>query len=226
MVWLLEGKNWLRVLWLVPVAFYWWPALGDTEELAALGRLFTTAQERTVLDDARHRVLARKGVQQKKSAQGEEDKLEDVTVNGVVVRSGGPPAVWLNGGSALAVAGDLPAGVKLDGVEPGEVMVRLSNGRFVVLSAGQRYDGGVGRVFETFEVVRKGRGDPKTGKDEKNGEARDTPGGATEKRDVEKKIGVSDRNALGKDGEVLSEMIQGRDQFQKRLGGLNSLLGR
>ncbi|MBF0629688.1 MAG: hypothetical protein HQL89_01700 [Magnetococcales bacterium] len=176
----------------------------------ALGRLLTTVRERMELDGARRKALIMERRTQDRAIRNDQARVERVAVQGVLVRSGGPPVVWLNGESPLMTSGDLPEGVSLTG--QGVVGVRLPlSGRTVSLRVGQRFDGSLGQVVEGYEA------------EEPQGDRREK---ARKGGTVQATNGVTDRYALGTDGAALSGMIRDRDQFQNRLGGLRSAFGR
>ncbi|MEC5399994.1 hypothetical protein [Uliginosibacterium sp. H1] len=52
-----------------------------------LGRLFNTPQKRAILDELRSR----------NASVGPEQPMDEVRVDGIVRRSGGPSTVWING---------------------------------------------------------------------------------------------------------------------------------
>ncbi|MBF0134092.1 MAG: hypothetical protein HQL75_16090 [Magnetococcales bacterium] len=192
----------------------------------ALGRLFTTPRQRVALDHARRRVLLRVMHGEQNATLEAVAKEEKVALNGLVIRSGGPPAVWMDGNSAVMASGELPDGVDVVGMGRVQVVFPRS-GRTVTLQVGQRFDGGVGRVLESYEMVkrdeaalkgvREHRGQGANAQGAKESGTGPTGAGAT--------TSAVDRLGLGADGAALSEMMQQRAAFQNRLGGLQSLMG-
>ncbi|MBF0110585.1 MAG: hypothetical protein HQL76_15560 [Magnetococcales bacterium] len=206
-------------------------------ESVSLGRLFTTSRERIFLDRARRRVLALERVSDGASRREDRLRTERVSVEGVLLRSAGPPAVWMNGVSAMANAEHVPDGILLEGehVPRGAVAVRLPyRGLWMTLWAGQRYEGGLGRVLEGFEVgpaMAEKNGLPRkagVGGSHGEGGAREAAGGGQKERTRDTKAFRDDvdRHALGADGAALSEMMKDRARFQDNLEGLRSILGR
>ncbi len=111
-------------------------------ENAGLGRLFTTPQERQMLEAARHQPRIVEQAPQPTSMPeptSAPPPLPDVTLNGVVVRSGGRSTVWVNG--ANSYDGDLATHqvqVQPREVTSSRVPVRLANQRVIVrLKPGQ-----------------------------------------------------------------------------------------
>ncbi|HAT49132.1 MAG TPA: hypothetical protein DCS88_02210, partial [Alphaproteobacteria bacterium] len=108
----------------------------------ALGRLFTTPRQRVALDHARRRVLLRVMRGEQNATLEAVAKEEKVALNGLLIRSGGPPAVWMDGNSAVMTSGGLPDGVDVAGMGRVQVVFPRSR-RTVTLQVGQRFDGGV-----------------------------------------------------------------------------------
>lgn len=206
-----------------------------------LGRLFTTARDRVSLKSARRRALAaksRKNQEANATSSEPPPRLDRATVNGMITRSGGPPAVWMNRGSAIRAADALPEGVQIGESGKGMVMVELPGSkRLVTLKPGQRFDDKVNRVLEAYEVARldeeemkkiqeKKRKESKT-KEKKAGGSKETEakkGGDAKAKGADAK--AIDRMGLGADGAALSDMMNQREQFQDKLEGMKSLLGR
>ncbi|HIJ83295.1 MAG TPA: hypothetical protein HPQ00_03725 [Magnetococcales bacterium] len=190
-----------------------------------LGRLFTSSRERVELNQARSQALE-VGRLRQEDVRSEDPQKEWVAVNGFLLRSGGPPAVWMNGGTALVASGGvLPEGVQVPGEGAGGVSVLLPGRRVhVTLWPGQRFDGREGRVLESYEAAKLRAQEMKTGPKNKRREAKSVgkKGMAGEKKGG---AGSLDRYGLGAEGAALSEMTNNREQFQKRLGGMASILG-
>ncbi|MEO5329049.1 MAG: hypothetical protein H7829_12495 [Magnetococcus sp. THC-1_WYH] len=189
----------------------------------ALGRLFTTPRQRVALDHARRRVLLRVMHGEQNATLEAVAKEEKVALNGLVIRSGGPPAVWMDGNSAVMASGELPDGVDVVGMGRVQVVFPRS-GRTVTLQAGQRFDGGVGRVLESYEMVKRDEAVLK-GVRENPGKRTDAKDPGTGPTGAGAATPAVDRLGLGADGAALSEMMQQRAAFQNRLGGLQSLMG-
>ncbi len=193
----------------------------------SLGRFFTTPRDRTLLDHARRRSLIKKMKTGKKKVE-----RSAVTLNGYVVRSGGPPAVWVDGKSALVEDGGLPRGVSLtrDAGHQERVLIRIpGSDERISLKPGQRMDGMTGSVLEAYEVIdfeeaekrkraiaakRKAAVDKTTKKGQSKAAAA-TPGAKSQ----------MDRLGLGEEGAAVGEMMEKRDAFTKKISDLTEWLG-
>lgn len=118
-------------------------------------RLFTTAEQRTYLDDLRDGTSVRRPPDERprQAAVPERDPEPppSVRLQGFVRRSGGPPAVWVNDRSTLTgdrIEGDLR--VRSGRIEGSTVVVELPDGRTVRLKPGQTWDPESGRVIESY----------------------------------------------------------------------------
>jgi hypothetical protein len=108
-----------------------------------IGRLFFTPQERSQLDRLRQ---SNGGPV---DAAGADSRT--ITVNGLVQRSSGKDAAWINSSARNAhdaTAGDVAGSVAR--AAPA-VAVKLPSGRSLSLKAGQTYDPLSGRVSEPYE---------------------------------------------------------------------------
>ncbi|MBF0141302.1 MAG: hypothetical protein HQL74_13615 [Magnetococcales bacterium] len=241
--WLLPAVWGAVLVLVVPVA--WAEANKPEVQQHELGRLFTTARERTALKSARRRALAisnRKKHEADRTPSEPLAKPDRVVINGMMTRSGGPAAVWMNHGSALRTADVLPDGVQIDGAGTGTVVVQLPGSkRLVTLQPGQRFDDKVNRVLEAYEVARIDEEELKKNQEKKRKEAKakvkagDSKGDAAkgDKKADAKATGdkgaaakAIDRMGLGADGAALSDMMNQREQFKERLDGLKVLLGK
>ncbi len=254
------GLKWLLLaVWgavlvlVVPVA--WAEANKPEVQQLELGRLFTTQRERTALKSARRKALAlsrRKKNEAERTPSEPLAKPDRVLINGMMTRSGGPAAVWMNHGSALRDADVLPDGVQIDGAGTGKVVVQLPGSkRLVTLQPGQRFDDKANRVLEAYEVARIDEEEMKKNQEKKRKEAKakvkagDSKGdvakgdkkadakakddkGADDKAKDDKGAAAKaiDRLGLGADGAALSDMMNQREQFKERLDGLKVLLGK
>ena len=144
----------------------WWPLLlagvalsaGTTPVAAAeLGRLFTTPEQRALMDRLRTELGAAPEPQNAVEAVPEPEMREPapaVAVNGLVRRSNGRATVWVNG---RAVAFPGPGRTGVAGIEaiapPADAAVRIttSTGRAVDLMPGQRYLPRADQVRDTLD---------------------------------------------------------------------------
>jgi len=120
------------------------PAFADE---APLGRLLLTPEQRAALDIARRNKIRADATHKPKPAPTE----RDVTVNGVLKRSDGMSAVWLNG---RAVEGETDNGMRvyLLAGTPASVVLRTADDRRTLkLKVGQRADLVTGRIAESYE---------------------------------------------------------------------------
>jgi len=131
-----------------------------SQELKAnqsLQRLFTTAQERTALNKERSKV---KLAQLTKITTKQKTKLPPnvpryITFNGLVTRSNGPPAVWINGNNALSQQGFI---VELDNINELSVPIFLFDSKqTILLKPGQTVntqDGAVKNYFIQLNTAK------------------------------------------------------------------------
>ena len=129
----------------------WWPA-GSAQEM---GRLFSTVDERTILDEIRRdRDMAIPEPAPQPVATVELPKVERLSIDGLVIRSGGANSAWING---RPVSGGwiTREGVRVDttsGQGGGTVKFTLPSGVDTVeLKPGQKIDVTTGVVVEAYE---------------------------------------------------------------------------
>ncbi len=129
----------------------WWPA-GSAQEL---GRLFSTADERASLNEIRRdRHMAIPEPAPQPVAAVEPPKVEQLSIDGLVIRSGGANSAWING---RPVSGGwiTREGVRVDttsGQGGGTVKFTLPSGVDTVeLKPGQKIDVTTGVVVEVYE---------------------------------------------------------------------------
>jgi hypothetical protein len=136
----------------------------------ALGRLFYTPDERKQLDDVRERydpsrqeviVKAGPAVQ----AARPPPPMPDLSVEGLVIRSDGKNATWINGTNLLSgESTDQGIRVEADGTG-GAVRFVLPNGTDTgPIKPGQRLDPNLGKIHERYSLSPQGSGD-KSGKE-------------------------------------------------------------
>jgi hypothetical protein len=106
-------------------------------------RFFTTPDERRRLDalrlGANKPVKRKQAVVKKKALPPPPPPLPRVEVQGIVVRSGGPNAAWVNDGNTLR--GDsIAGGMRVQADANGEARILLPNRGSVALRPGQTYD--------------------------------------------------------------------------------------
>jgi hypothetical protein len=183
-----------------------------------LGRLFTTPKQRVSLDFARQ-----KAIRKKLLSSGNKDNKrlvqDTIILNGFVIRSKGPSAVWMNGRSALSKDGGLPVGVKLTeigNIHGVEVEVTKNKRKMQVqLKTGQRMDGASGVVLEPYEGVMQAL----------EGDAADKE---KEKKLAEKRAAVAKQKKSSSakfDESSLEDMMSKREAFADKIGVLNKLIG-
>ena len=128
--------------------------LGNAPMVAAenLGRFFSTPAERAAIDEARSVYEYGKVIVPQKAAAA--PVVEQVTINGVVVRSSGHNASWINGTSIAS--GDMtPEGVRVETLDRsgGTVRIIMPNGLDTVsLKPGQQINVVKGSVQEAWEI--------------------------------------------------------------------------
>jgi hypothetical protein len=129
----------------------WWPA-GSAQEL---GRLFSTPDERAILDEIRRdRDMAIPESAPQPVATVEAPKVEQLTIDGLVIRSGGANSAWING-RPVSDGWTTREGVRVDtasGQSGGTVKFTLPSGAgTVALKPGQKIDVSSGVVVEVYE---------------------------------------------------------------------------
>jgi hypothetical protein len=126
---------------------------------AELGRLFTTPQERAMLEKSRHRPTPQvekqpKSIEKKPSSAVEEIKAPPrITINGVVSRTDGTGTVWVNGMNSLD--GDLDAQhiyVDPTSTRGEKVTIRLPNSPLELrLKPGETYEPSASTVIDGYQ---------------------------------------------------------------------------
>lgn len=130
-------------------------------EAQRLGRLFTTPEQRSTLDELRYQTQLERpeaepepeAVAQPRDAEPEAPGIGRVTINGLVRRSRGPGTVWVNG-DQVERGGMSRDGlvIESDPASPLGVRLRMPSGRAsVALKPGQGIDVDSGTVLEAFE---------------------------------------------------------------------------
>src|SRR5437764_3441697 len=126
---------------------------------AELGRLFTTPQERAMLEKPRHRPTPQvekqpKRIEKKPSSAMEEIKAPPrITINGVVSRTDGTSMVWVNGMNSLE--DDLDAQhiyVDPNSTRGENVTIRLPNSPLELrLKPGETYEPSASTVIDGYQ---------------------------------------------------------------------------
>jgi hypothetical protein len=128
-----------------------------------VGRLFFTPAERAALEDARRHNIRAEELAAAASKRPAAPKPRDVTVTGVILRSDGESAAWVNGKS---VEGQTTDGLRVRHTsQPNRVLVYdPDKGRMVQVKVGQRADLLTGRVQENYERKKQAppQPDPET----------------------------------------------------------------
>jgi len=115
------------------------PAPAQTAASIERLRFFTTPEERQRLDSLRERPVQPEQQQKVAVKKQAPQSLPSVQVQGIVVRSGGPNAAWVNDGNTLA--GELiEGGLRVQAGANAEVRILLPNQGSVALRPGQFYD--------------------------------------------------------------------------------------
>ncbi len=119
------------------------------------GRMFTTPEERNILDKMRQDI--EKEAIQERMAEGPKTRrrASPLRVDGLVVRRDGQSTVWVDGRPVSSLKGR-EQGIRIESghVEPAEVSVRLPDeAEPVHLRPGQRYNPRTGQVTESFGIV-------------------------------------------------------------------------
>lgn len=131
----------------------------------SLGRLFTTQEERAALDDARNDPNFGRGLNApvtKVEDQPTGPVVPHVTINGVVLRSSGLNASWING-SSVQTNGMTNEGIMVqttrDARRGGSVQLAMPGGlETIQIKPGQKIDLISGGVFESYEYESVGDG--------------------------------------------------------------------
>jgi hypothetical protein len=131
----------LRILLVLVAMLPWWA----THSAEPLGRLFFTPSQRTALD-------AGKEIGKPRTLRAVAPRRpRAVTLNGVVTRSDGESAVWING---REVGGKTVSGVRAStsATDPTSAQLRVGGARKSVrLRVGQQLDPVSGKVLERYE---------------------------------------------------------------------------
>ena len=118
-----------------------------------LERLFSTPEERALLDELRRERKIVAPDPQVTEIVPDTPTVEQVTINGVVLRSGGTNSAWINGRQVDAGA-RTREGVRVDTspAEGGRVKITLPSGAETIdLKPGQKIDVDSGVVVEAYE---------------------------------------------------------------------------
>ncbi|MBT8126927.1 MAG: hypothetical protein KJP15_05540 [Gammaproteobacteria bacterium] len=108
-----------------------------------LGRLFTDAAQREKLEAVRHGAYG----QQLESPSA----VTEVTVNGVMLRSGGESVVWVNGKSTLDGQPGKGVHVRARAASPDNFSVPIEvNGRYISMKPGQSWSDGSGEIKDNY----------------------------------------------------------------------------
>ncbi len=122
-------------------------------EAQRLGRLFSTPEERALLDELRRERKIVAPDPQVTEIVPDTPTVEQVTINGVVLRSGGTNSAWINGRQVDAGA-RTREGVRVDTspADGGRVKITLPSGAETIdLKPGQKIDVDSGVVVEAYE---------------------------------------------------------------------------
>ena len=125
--------------------------VGGYAQAETLGRLFSTPEERKLLNQLRREY------EYGKPEVAEEEKLppvEQVTINGVVVRSSGVNASWINGSSILGDSASREGiRVETEDTQGGTVRIMLPDGlESIRLRAGQKVDVRAGAIVDVYHA--------------------------------------------------------------------------
>jgi hypothetical protein len=148
-------KAWTRATGLLALAIF--AAAGQTQDL---GRLFTTPEEREMLEALRRQPPKPQTAAAPVVTPTVESApvVPNVTMNGLVRRSHGRGMVWVNGMTSLE--GDLDAqGIAVDvgALRDTTLPVRIGNAPLAVgLKPGQTYDTGEAQVREVYQPAPAG----------------------------------------------------------------------
>ena len=127
-------------------------------------RLFTTPAERRMLDRLRESAQEGGAPAAPRPAPvvaEPEPPADPVRLDGVVMRSGGPDTVWVDGEPVPSRAGTVSPELRIErgADDAGTVTLRARGASQAVrLKPGQRYDPGTGRVTEAFHTAAEPRG--------------------------------------------------------------------
>lgn len=126
-----------------------------------LGRLFSTPEERALLDELRRdRRIIEPEPQSVVDIAPEIPTVEQVTIDGVVLRSSGANSAWING-QPVSGGARTRDGVRVDASAAGggQVKITLPSGADTIdLKPGQKIDVNSGVVLEAYERADGSRG--------------------------------------------------------------------
>ena len=149
----IAGANRMRchpLIWVLAAALV---LVSCNAEAQRLGRLFSTPEERALLDELRRERKIVAPDPQVTEIVPDAPTVEQVTINGVVLRSGGTNSAWINGRQVDAGA-RTREGVRVDTspVDGGRVKITLPSGAETIdLKPGQKIDVDSGVVVEAYE---------------------------------------------------------------------------
>ncbi len=130
-------------------------------EAQRLGRLFSTPEERALLDELRRdRRIIEPEPQSVVDIAPEAQMVEQVTIDGVVLRSSGANSAWING-QQVSGGARTRDGVRVDASAAGggQVKITLPSGADTIdLKPGQKIDVNSGVVLEAYERADDSRG--------------------------------------------------------------------
>ncbi|MBF0357764.1 MAG: hypothetical protein HQL70_04095 [Magnetococcales bacterium] len=203
--------------------------LAAVEPEQDIQRFFTTKKQRVSLDFARRKALRKKRINALKDGKDRPNVQQTITLNGYVIRTRGPSAVWMNGNSAIMEDADIPDGVEFTTI--GKVkgvaveLTKSQGNKKVLLKTGQRMDGQSGAILEPYQGVFETLMD----EDAKAGgsAAKDKKKSGSKKRAAKKKAVKKRKTKAGvsSDEAVLNEMISKRESFTKKIDFMNKLMG-
>lgn len=148
--------QWHLVIWGLTAALV---LVSYDAESQRLGRLFSTPEERALLDELRRERKIVAPDPQVTEIVPDTPTVEQVTINGVVLRSGGVNSAWINGRQVDAGA-RTREGVRVDTspVDGGRVKITLPSGAETIdLKPGQKIDVDSGVVMEAYESASGAR---------------------------------------------------------------------
>lgn len=124
----------------------------------SLGRLFTTPEQRSALDEIRVQAQFEEPAPEPEPApraavttEAKEPVVSKLTINGIVRRSGGRTSVWVNG-DEIERGSRTREGVAVDAARADLVRLRLPSGtQSIALRPGQAIDVRSGLVLDAYE---------------------------------------------------------------------------
>lgn len=147
-----RGPIWLVCVFVVAVFSFPAPVMSQR-----LGRLFSTPEERTLLNELRNnRDLVAPEPEPLQQTTVEEPAVERLTIDGIVIRSGGANSAWVNG-RPVSDGWTTREGVRVDAASvgrSGRVKITLPSGVDTIdLKPGQKIDVESGVVVEAYEPL-------------------------------------------------------------------------